>query len=49
MEFPLPHLEADSWAYAKKNANCDSGENVVRVRERLRTKIKLFLSYFFAF
>ena len=45
MEFPLLHLKANSWTYAI-TATCGRGENVVRVRERLKTKIQLFFSQY---
>ena len=47
MEFPLPHLEAHSWAYGINRHlwACGRGEDVVRVRERLQTKI---LKFFFS-
>ena len=41
MEFPLPLLEAHSWALS---ATCGRSENVGRVRDILKPKIKLFFN-----
>ena len=51
VEFPLPHLAADSWVCAINRRHLRlRGETVVRVRERLKTEIKLFLvNIYFAF
>ena len=43
MEFPLPHLEAHSWAYGINRHLWYRDENVVRVRAIFKTKIKFFL------
>ena len=43
MEFPLPHLAAETW-FKEITATCGGDETVVRVRERLKTEIKLFFS-----